>query len=148
MDKVWVIVADGTRGRIFEAVEPARVKLREIDNFVNPEGHESAASPAADSWGRGHREGPPYHGRVTTAREEGSVAQADERFAHSIGEMLRNARAQHRYDGLRVFAPPKFLGLLRQSLDNETRELLEAESAKDISWLDLHEIDRYIDGPY
>src|SRR5215510_4995634 len=28
MEKVWVIVADGTRSRIFEAVQPARVKLR------------------------------------------------------------------------------------------------------------------------
>lgn len=144
MEKVWVVVADSTRSRIFEAVAPARAKLCEIDNLVNPEGHEQSDESVTDVLGPFHGGGQQHHGHIETAREENSVEQAGAVFARTISEVLRNARTDHRYDGLRVFAPPKFLGLLRQNLDKETRELLEMETAKDISWLDMHEIERYL----
>jgi protein required for attachment to host cells len=53
-------------------------------------------------------------------------------FAKEVGLRVEASRVNHEFEKLILVAPPKMLGLLRQSLSEPARTLLAAEVAKDI----------------
>jgi protein required for attachment to host cells len=54
------------------------------------------------------------------------------RFAKEVGQRIEAGRVNHEFDRLILVAPPRMLGLLRQSLPDTSRSLLAAEVAKDV----------------
>ncbi|VXB19473.1 Protein required for attachment to host cells [Burkholderia sp. 8Y] len=54
-----------------------------------------------------------------------------ESFAQVIAAFLEQSRRQHRFDRLRLAVDPKFLGVLRECLSSETRELVYEERDTD-----------------
>lgn len=53
-------------------------------------------------------------------------------FAKEVAQSIDNARVIHEFDQLILVAPPKMLGLLRQSLPEPTQALVTAEVAKNV----------------
>ena len=53
-------------------------------------------------------------------------------FAKEVGRRIDASRIKHEFDKLILVAPPKMLGLLRQSLPQPSQTLLAAEVAKDV----------------
>jgi protein required for attachment to host cells len=149
MANTWVVAADSSRARFLQVA--GRGQLVEIESLLNPEGrmddrelitdahprfngHGGVGKPAARSTG-----GPGSDRQETSAQEH-----ATDLFAKRVGNYLDKARTEHRYDELLLIAPPKFLGTLRKELGKEVEKLVADELPKDLSWLDIRELERYL----
>ena len=138
MEATWIVVADAARGRIFAMQQQGH--LAEIENFVNPAEREDNADLRTDSYGRFYGKG---------EREEGHTAEPSvlpkeheaARFAKHIAEYLDQARNRHLYDKLRLIAAPSFLGLLRNTLDDEVRKLVDQELDQDLTKVSVRELE-------
>lgn len=109
-DTTWVVVADGSRARIFETTG-LKLDLREIEDLVN-------AAPSGPALSEKERE----------------------KFAKTVADRVEQGRLHHRYQRLRFAAEPKFLGMLRQRLSEQTRQMIFEEINEDLSALDAREI--------
>jgi protein required for attachment to host cells len=137
----WVIVADASRARIFEASNTERA-LHEIETFMHPEGRAQNRELKTDGAGR-------YFSRAGAQAHTGgpSVDPAQhemELFAKRLGEYLDKACGENRFEALYVVAPPKLLGLLRKNLSKTTSQLISETIPKDISWFDERELEHYL----
>ena len=64
---------------------------------------------------------------------ERSTEQHDiELFAKAVAQRINADRLKNSFDKLLLIAPPKMLGLLRQSLSTHTRALVAGEVSKDL----------------
>ena len=141
--QTWVIVADGARARIFETDPLDNRKLSEIQDFVNPTAKGRDAEQEMDQLGRfaGGGDRNPAH---TGEPQENPTEHATRLYANAVGDFLDRACAEQRYKKLVVVASPKFLGAIRASISKETRQALDQEIAKDISWLNERDITAYV----
>ncbi len=120
MAKIWVLVGDDSRARLFSTNRAA--PLEELEDRPNPDSR--AGGPPAD---------PAEH---LQHREDGGrdpEAETTRRFARDLAGRLREARLEGRFERLFLVAPPNLLGELRRALDEGTRELVVGEVAKDLS---------------
>lgn len=142
MQTTWILAADSSRARIFE-LHGAQDHLREIEDFVNPEGRASDTEINTDNLGRFATKG---HGVQAHTGEPnvGPVEHETALFSKRVSDFLDQARIAHRYDKLCLIAFPKFLGLMRQNLSKEVQKLVEDEVPKDISGLNEREIEDYV----
>ena len=72
------------------------------------------------------------------------VEHENDLFAHILTRYLDDARKANRYNRLYLIAPPKFLGLIRGSLDDEVKKMVQGELQKDISTFTAHEVEGYV----
>ena len=142
MQKIWILAADGSRARIFEALG-SNPKVREIDDLANPPGRANNRELRTDAHGRYSGKGQGHHGHVTSPPVD-AVEHETELFSKMLGDYLDKARNEHRYDRLYLIAPPKFMGLVRQHLSKEAQKLVEEEITKDISWFDARDVEEYL----
>ncbi len=110
----WVVVADGSRARIFET-RGLKLDLQEIEDLVN-------VVPG---------------GRTLSEKDR-------EKFAKTVADYIEQGRLHQRYQRLRFVAEPKFLGMLRERLSEETRQMLFEEINEDLSALDAREIQAHL----
>lgn len=141
MNAIWIVVAESARAKIFSR---ARVggTLREIAALSHPESrlHDTALTSdgpgrSFDSYGEGR------HGMEQASDPQHREAQA---FAREIARHLDHGRNERSYDALVLIAPPKFLGLLRATLDKPARELVLAEINKNLVEADLETVEHQI----
>ena len=141
MQTIWILAADSSRARIFEVADKEQ-RLREIKDFVNPEGRSSERELQTDMQGRVRGYGQPHRAHSTSEMEFGE--HATELFSKELTRYLDKARNDRQYDKLYLIAPPKFLGLLRSNLGKEVHKLVAEEIGKDLSWLSEHDLDRHL----
>jgi protein required for attachment to host cells len=63
-----------------------------------------------------------------------------EKFAKTVADRVEQRRLHQRYQRLRFAAEPKFLGMLRERLSEQTRQMIFEEINEDLSALDAREI--------
>lgn len=117
--------------------------LHEIEDLANPAGRANSRELETDGRGRFYGKGEREQGH-TAEPSVNPVEHETELFSKRVGEFLDQARIEHRYDKLCLIAYPKFLGLMRQNLSKEVQKLVEDEVPKDISGLDVREIEDYV----
>jgi protein required for attachment to host cells len=129
MSKAWVVVADASRARIFEAAKPAS-ELVEIQTLAHPEARLHEGDLVSDRPGTGMGGGGGTHafGSVTEAKEEESI-----RFAADVCEQLEQGRARGAYEKLYIIAAPTFLGLMRKRQSEGVRMLVTQEISKNLA---------------
>ena len=110
----WVVVADGSRARFFET-PGLKLDLREIEDLVN-------IVPS---------------GLALSEKDR-------EKFAKTVANYVEQGRLQHRYQRLRFAVGPKFLGMLRERLSEETRQMIFEQIDEDLSALDAREIQAHL----
>ncbi|HKY01775.1 MAG TPA: host attachment protein [Burkholderiales bacterium] len=141
MHITWVLAADASRARIFQVLDDNQT-VTEIETFIHPSGRESdrdlTTAPQGRFRGGGDPSGHSAPERTTPTEHEANV------FSKEVSDYLERARNEQRYEHLRLIAPPKFLGMLRQHLTKDAQRLIDKEIPKDISWHDTSEIERYI----
>ena len=133
----WILVADGSRARIFEA-GAREERITEIADLANPQGKSSDNELASYSPGEG-RPGP-----RTSTQENSSADHTVDLFSKYLARYLEKARTEHRYERVYLIAAPEFLGRLRQDLTAEVRKLVADELDKDISWFNARDIELYV----
>ncbi|HVW64257.1 MAG TPA: host attachment protein [Nitrosospira sp.] len=144
MSTTWILIADSSRARIFEKKENEK-HLQEIDDFVNAAGRADDSELGTDERGRFYGRGERYQGH-TAEPAVSAVEHEDEMFSHTLANYLDDARNARRYSRLYLVAGPKFLGMLHGNLKKEVRELVAGELAKDISIMDVREVENYLHG--
>lgn len=136
-NETWVLVSDACRTRIF-ADQGMRSGLAEREGFTCPgaRGHikdrvsdRSGLKPAG---GQGVRSG---------AAQEVDPKEAEARaYARFLADTLKRKHNEQAFKELIIAAPPHFLGLLRNALDDTLSKCVVASFDKDYTTMDLQEL--------
>ena len=120
MPKIWVLVADTTRARVFSANKTLG-PIQEVDTLVHVESrlHEqeltSDPRPGRNLGGNGNSHS---MGHETDPKKQEGI-----RFAKQICDYLNSAHAERRFERLYIMAAPTFLGELRHNLSKPVRQM-------------------------
>lgn len=124
----WIVVANRTGARIFET-RGIGGELRLVMELDDPRGRLHDREFNSDRFGRSFGPGNLRHAHEP---EEHPFERAAANFARRIADELSRARAAGRYDALMLVAEPKFLGILRASLDDPTQARFSGALEKDL----------------
>lgn len=130
MSNTWILVADTARARLFENSHRDD-PLRPLGDFINPEARMPGRRSTHDHPPTVHESvGPARHSIEphTTLRDRQRIS-----FARELVDKLEQGRVSRRYDRLVLVAPPKFLGVLHQLIQEPLRQCIVGESARDIT---------------
>jgi len=130
MASTWVVVADSSRARIF-TLESKNQPMQEQEDMTHSEGRMHAQEEVSDKQGGlagGHSEG----GHAFEAPTDIKQHEA-EVFAKQIAEKLEHARVNHDYEKLILVAPPAFLGVLRNAINDHVAKLVSKSLDKDLT---------------
>ncbi|MFC4526993.1 host attachment protein [Dyella halodurans] len=129
MSNAWILVSDAAKARLFEMARPSHA-LVEIACFTNLDGRNTNRN------GLGHRLprskdslGPTRHANAPhrTWREKHA-----HQFAKSLKKALINGQVHHQFERLFLVAPPRFLGVLHESLDDHLAAQVAGEIGNDL----------------
>jgi protein required for attachment to host cells len=146
----WILVCDASRAHLFrEAL--ARHKYALLATFEHPESRARGVDltsdaqgrkPVGGSMGEGVRGRPGgFHGRPGVEQETNPKEVEAQKFAHELAGVLEKGLAERAYDALVLVAPPHFLGLLKQAVNEQVRKHIEATLPKDLAPLEPREIE-------
>lgn len=141
MSTTLVVVAQRAKARLFRHDGPGK-GLVEVFDLAHP----AARLPnvALDTDRPGHvnvRSGPSRH---AMEKEEPSKDHEAARFAREVADEVRAYRTHERIDRIILVAEPRFLGMLRQALDDASARMVEAELHKELTDLPQQEIEDHL----
>ena len=140
MDKIWIVAADSTRARIFEAQSQA--ELKEIETLTHGEGRLQEQELQSDRPGRTFDSR--GDGRHAYVQETDPKVNEAQRFARAVVDYLEQGRNDHRYERLLLVAAPAFLGQLRESMHAPLAKTVSASVAKNVVTLSPGEIRQHL----
>lgn len=147
----WVLVAEGSRARLFEMATPTS-PLLELEAFTHPDGHLRGTERNSDAPGRygtkksARDRGAGITGGAHVFYRENAEDEHQATFARFLAEQLDRARAQRAFERLVLIAAPSFLGSLRESLPEPTRRCITQEIGKNFTRNTPSEIREKVDG--
>src|SRR5678815_143258 len=110
----WVLVADARHARVLEVEDAGMLpRLRTTLNAPPPEAPRRS----------------PEHG--WTHGDDPRPEHEERRFVHALVQALERGEAENHFRHLVLVAPPKLLGVLRESLSRGLADRLRASLAKD-----------------
>jgi protein required for attachment to host cells len=132
MATTWVLVAHDAGARVFENHGPGK-GLTLVEETDHPEGRMRDGELVSDRPGRSFRKDSGDPRRAAMSQSQGPHDRVVASFARDLAQRLQQGRMQSMYDRLVLVAPPKFLGLLRSSLDAPTGQLVVGSLDKDLA---------------
>jgi protein required for attachment to host cells len=136
----WVVVCDGAKALVLENIGDEmfpNLKTKEVYQHPDPMTHEIGT----DEPGRSFQS-------VGTARSAMEQAdwhtQEEERFLAKLAARLDAAVQAGEVKSLVIAAPPRALGVLRQTYSHGLRKALVAEIDKDLVRMPVHEIEKHL----
>jgi len=149
----WILVCDASRARLFAETGPTR-GFSIVDAFEHPSSRERARDLMADANGRkpgGGARGVGGNGRQGSAYgRPGAEPDTDPKdveamkFARELADALEKGIDAHVYEALVIAAPPRFLGLLKETISDKVRKRLTHTMAKDLSLLPPRDIEKRV----
>ena len=133
----WVLVCDGAKALVLENVGDERFPNLQTRDVYQQE--EFAVHEAADAPGRIFKPGPGPRSAVETVDKHD---QSEAAFLKKLMDTLDAAALVGKFKSLIVVAPPRALGLMRQSYSSHVRQALRGEIDKDLVGLPVHEIEK------
>lgn len=141
MPATWVVVADSSAARIFDADSPNGA-LQEIASYAHPEGRAHEGDLRTDQPGvTKDRMGYARHGLEPKVKPKEQEAIA---FARSLADRIEAARAKSEIERVILVAPPEFLGHLRSVLDADARKIVVGEHNINVVKLRPEEIRKHL----
>ena len=138
--KIWVLVADGARARIF--VKTHR-KLNSAlgQDFVGENLRESelGTSKPGRSYESSNSTRHAYQPRTDWHQFQKQL------FAKELCDVIEKANENSEFDELIIISPPKTLGDIRAHLGKQTLSKVTAEIPKDITKLTEHELSSFLE---
>jgi protein required for attachment to host cells len=135
---IWVVTADEAIARILQR-QGARGELEPVEELTDPDAHARGTDLRHDAHGRRGT-------TVASSAGEGEQHVQAETFARKVAQRLTEAFHQHRFDELRIAAAPRFLGLLRKSLDTQVARMVTETVNKDLTHMTEREITEHMFG--
>lgn len=130
MSLFWVVAADASRARLFSR-EKKFSPLEEQEDLVHGESRLPRRDLVRDRQGQVFESNSAAE-NVNHEPTDPKTREA-EVFARKIGERLKALRTGNRIQGLTLVAEPRFLGRLREHLDDQTRALVINEVGKSLT---------------
>ncbi len=127
----WIVLADGSRGRILVQERLGEPLRRAFDEEDLSSGRELAHELGDDRPGR-FADGRSGHRHAMEPRTD-AHDKAERAFCRFVAEIVSRAALERRFQRLILVAPPHMLGDLRKALSPHARNLVSAEFAK--NWL-------------
>lgn len=121
MSRFWVIVADSSRARFFSVSHQDKT-MNELEDLFHVESRLHEHNEISDRPGcipAGHGEGVHSFEPATDFKQHEMTV-----FARRIANHLETGRVNHLFDKLILVAPPAFLGVLRDALNDRLRDLV------------------------
>lgn len=147
---MWILVANTSSARLFEGQRryssPGEFEfesLEKIDEWTHEEGRARNQELETDRPGRHYdRSGPGEGSGNKSGWEPAEEPKTHEArgFARTLAERLQRGFEGDEFDALVVAAPPKFLGLMRESTDPRIHQVIESEIGKDLSGESIHDL--------
>jgi protein required for attachment to host cells len=142
MNEYWILVADSGKARIFSRNKKFSA-LEELETLVHPESRLRRQDLVSDRPGQVQESRTPGES-VNEEPTDPKVVEA-QLFAREIAARLRKARSVNAFRHLVVVADPRFLGLIRANLDEETGNRIVASLAKNVTREATERIQHVID---
>ena len=129
MSKTLILVADGSRARLYFSKSPTE-PWEEMEDLIEPKGrmHDGdlvSDHPGSDSAGGGQ-------GRHVLDERTAPTSAVHQAFASELCEDLERRRVAGEFNRLVVVAAPAFLGMLRKCRGTEVAKLVVEELDKDL----------------
>lgn len=141
MNSMCLVVADSGRARFF-TMQNRSSPIQEIKSMVHTEARLRELEMTRDLPGRhggnGSGAGHAYQDK-TSPKEQENI-----NFAKAISSQLDELRKANKFKQIALVAAPKFLGDLRNQMNEQTQKLLCFELAKDLSSLDPKQIRKHL----
>lgn len=151
----WVLISDAARARIFESAERGQV-FNLVKSFDHPESRAPNRDLVTDRPGRvqqsggptGHFPGSnPSKGNRSVMEPPTDPKTAEHHvFARELAEELEKGLHRNAYNHLILAAGPQFLGMLRESLDDQVKKHVTASLDKDYTHMDPRELQERLSG--
>ncbi len=122
--ETWVVVADGTKARIF-SWSTANASLEEVDDLLNVEGRLHNSELASDKYGMApdsSNQKSQHRMQQRNSPHEKSINA----FALRVRDTLRTAYDEKRFRRCVLIAPAKFMGLLKARLPSRVAKSVSA----------------------
>lgn len=140
MERIWFVVADEGRARVFERAQPGAA-LQELKELRDELAHARGAELQRDAKGRLYGKGERFMGHTAEPETDPHRKEA-RKFARQIAHLLEQARNERRYDRVFIVAAPAFLGVLRHELPESVRKVVAGELDQDLVNLDTHKLEQ------
>ena len=137
MSKTWILVADAARARLFELASKG-ANMTEIACFTHPDGRSPGQHPKHGRLSRTHESANSARHAIeprSSLRDKHAV-----QFADILRETVQRGRMENQYDRLVLMAPPRFLGVLHDRLDEQTLKCVVGEVGHDLLSLSATEL--------
>lgn len=128
MPTTWIVVADEAIARILQSEDGHATEP--VEELTHPDAHAKGADLRRDAGGRRAVAG--TGGNATTSAGPNERHVEAEVFSREVADYLGRAYHEHRFDELRIVAAPRFLGLLRKSLNRDLARVVSQEIDKDL----------------
>lgn len=141
MRPTWILVADGSRARLFEKDRPDGA-MRQLQAWVHPPSRLRAESLAYDQVGRaskGHTGTVPFSPRTSLKQRE------HQKFAHELAVHLADGVAAGHCDTLVLIASNSMLGSIRHELPAQAAKRVTWSAPVDLTTFDGRELEQRID---
>ncbi|HWW73206.1 MAG TPA: host attachment protein [Duganella sp.] len=141
MDTTWIVVANAGRARFFQ--QDKHNRLVEVNDMVNPKGrlrnpehgHIDARSASKSRHGTAEPAQPSdYQPRQLPDEHQTAL------LARDVADFLLTALQAGQYRHLMLSASPRFLGMLRQVLDEQVKATVALEINQDYTQLSMQEL--------
>jgi protein required for attachment to host cells len=136
----WIVVCDGKKALVMENAGDEKfldLKTRQVFEHPDPKTHEIGTDAPGRSfssvgYGRSAMEQADWHD------------QEEQRFLQRLLDYLSAAVHAGQIKSLLIVAPPRALGVLRQSYSHDVRKALRAEIDKDFVRMPVDEIEKHL----
>ena len=142
--KNWIIIADAARAAIFVPHVIGK-KLQTVCEFSHPQSRAKNADILADRASQTQHARSAQFAPTMTAPTEPKMLEA-EQFAKALAHELKHASDRHEFDRLALVAPPHFLGLLREALDEQVARKVVASLQADLTRIERHQLWTHLTG--
>ncbi|MGC9128112.1 MAG: host attachment protein [Acidithiobacillus sp.] len=142
MTRTWILVSNGSHAKFFlhsgcgKGLQALAERHHDSSRLKGTELVSDAPGRVQQSFAHGAR--PALDGKSSPKDQE------LQQFARELAQTLREGRVQTDYDDFVLVAPPAFLGLLREALDEPTAKLQRASINKDYIQADLAELSAHL----
>src|SRR6056297_602822 len=130
MAKHWILAADSAEARVFTR-EKKFSALVEKQDWLHPESRLKGSALEHDRQGKTFSS--KGHDQSDNQKHTEPKKREAQDFARELAGHLDTARANGEFESLSIVADPSFLGLLREHLDDNTRELIGVEVDKNLT---------------
>ncbi len=132
----WIVVADGSRARVFCKDEP-ELAVRRVRELKHLKSRMKGSAMTTDRPGRIGKMAPR---RSAMDRHTPAKQVEAEHFAQELAHVLRTAHARGEFEDLAVVAPAHFLGILRRALGRKLRDSIVVSAGKDLTQVNEREL--------